>query len=103
VTVAQEAAESFLAELEAKRPEITADTPFAEVLDKLTDAVLAVARVADAVKFNPADFTEEFGLRDNDEQTDLGVAVALGALTIRGLTSEIAGGVADAFETVDGK
>lgn len=91
----------YIEQVVATRPQVDPEAPFAEVYDRLLDAGIAIAKVVDAVSVTPADFLEEFGLRDETERTHFGAKAAVSLLSIQALVQEISGSIAQAFIDAD--
>lgn len=89
---------AFLDKILAERPELDPETPFAEILDAISDAVVAMAKVADLTEVDPAELRREFPLRTSEEQTAFGVKVAVASLTLQALSSTLADSVGAVFE-----
>jgi hypothetical protein len=90
-------------EILAERPVLAADHPFVAVVDALTDATIAVAKLHDLVTDDDRDLRDEFPLRTEDEQTGFGIKVAVGAMTITALVQSISGAVGQVFLDFDGE
>jgi hypothetical protein len=84
-------------ELAAARPVLEADAPFRDVLEAFSDGILALTKVLDLVELDPVAFHEEFTARSEDEQTQFGIQITVGVLTVKAAAQSIAGAVADAF------
>lgn len=84
------------------RPVIAADEPLAEFLEHLTDTVVSALKMVDYIsEAGAAQFREKFAALEEEQQTQFGVRVAMGLMTIRMATVELSAGVSDAFEVVD--